>query len=642
MKVFSKFIINNLTWDSSKTYSRPMKQILPALGKQFIFWLLFFAFERSLFLIFNSSMLTAESISLTEIPGAYWYSLRLDLAMACYILFIPYVFLLVQSIYSPKWLNIFNKVYTCIVLAAYSLLTTAELGIYSEWKTKLPYKALQYLKHPSELFNSTTTGNFLLLIFLLSGQIVLAFYLYREFFFSPVVRLKRNFIFTAAFLIISPGLFILGMRGGFQQIPINQSESYYSKHNILNHASVNSGFNFFISIKENLDNLDKNPFAVYPDSEAKEIIRKIYKVPVDTTIHILNTKRPNIVLIILESWSADLIQSLGGEPGITPQFRELEKGGILFTSAISSGARSEQGMASIFGGFPAFPFSSITVQPDKSQKLPSMVRILSKLGYSSSFYFGGQLIYGNIKGYIMANGFNKIREIYDFGDDVIRGKLGVHDEFVLSRQLAELHNEKQPFFSALFTLSSHSPYDQPMKEVLHWGKNERRYINAAYYTDKCLGEYFRTAKKESWYKNTLFILVADHGHNSYRNWDLNSPEYHRIPLLFYGDAIKPEFRGTQISRMVAHTDIPATILAQLGLDHSRFDWSRDLMNPYSPNFNYFTLDNGLGWIRPSGYFEYDYTTSTYPQNTIPPGEQDSIIKEGKTYLQRVFQEYMNY
>jgi phosphoglycerol transferase MdoB-like AlkP superfamily enzyme len=181
-----------------------------------------------------------------------------------------------------------------------------------------------------------------------------------------------------------------------------------------------------------------------------------------------------------------------------------------------------------------------------------------------------------------------------------------------------------------------------MKEVLHWGKNERNFINAAYYTDKCLGEYFRKARKEPWYKNTLFILVADHGHNSYRNWDFNSPEYHRIPLLFYGDALKPEFRGTQINRMVAHTDIPATILAQLGQDYSGFNWSRNLMNPYSPNFNYFTMDNGLGWIRPSGHFEYDYTTSTYYQNTIPRGEQDSIIKEGKSYLQRVFQEYMNY
>lgn len=619
-----------------------MKQILPALGRQFIFWLLFFAFERTLFLVYNSGMIAAEGISITEIPGAYWYSLHLDLAMACYLMFFPFVFLLVQSVYCPPWFNILNKIYTVIVLAAYSLITTAELGIYPEWKTKLPYKALLYLKHPSEMFNSTTTGNFLLLVFLLAGQIVLAFYIYRRFFFKPIINLKRNYIFTAIFMILGPGLLFLGMRGGIQQIPINQSESFYSKHNILNHASVNSGFNLFISINENIDNLDKNPFAVYPDAEARETIRQIYKVPVDTTIYILNTNRPNIVLLILESWSADLVQSLGGEPGITPQFRELEKGGILFTSAISSGSRSEQGMASIFGGFPAFPYSSITVQPDKSIKLPSMVKKLGSSGYSTSFYFGGQLIYGNIKGYIMSNGFDRIREIYDFGDDVIRGKLGVHDEFVLARQLAELRNEKQPFFSALFTLSSHSPYDQPMKEVLHWGKNERHFINAAYYTDKCLGDYFKKAKKESWYKNTLFILVADHGHNSYRNWDFNSPEYHRIPLLFYGDVIKPEFRGTQIDRMVAHTDIPATLLAQLGQDYSDFNWSRNLMNPHSPNFNYFTMDNGLGWIRPSGYFEYDYLTSTYYQNTIPAEQQDSIIREGKTYLQRVFQEYMDY
>lgn len=619
-----------------------MKQILLSLAKQFFFWLLFFAFARTIFLMYHFRLLAVENIPVFETLKVYWYSLKLDVATACYIILIPFLILLVQSVFTPRWLNLLNKIYAAIIILAYTIITTAELGIYAEWKTKLPYKAFLYLSHPSEVFNSATTGNFFLLLFLFILQVLLAFYIYRRFFYVPVTKLKRNFFFSAAFLLVMPVLLVLGMRGGTQQIPINQSESYFSKHTILNQAAVNSGFNLYISMHENLTNFGKNPFAAYPDSEARAILKQIYSTPVDTTVMILKNKRPNIVLIILESWSADLVESLGGEPGITPQFHKLEKGGILFTSAISSGSRSEQGMASIFGGFPAHPFSSITVQPDKSAKLPSLIKEFSGLGYTTSFYFGGQLIYGNIKGYIMANGFNKIREIYDFGDDVLRGKLGVHDEFVLSRQISELHNEKQPFFSALFTLSSHSPYDEPMAEVLHWGKNERKYINSAYYTDKCLGEYFEKAKKEPWYPNTLFIIVADHSHNSYRNWNFDSPEYHHIPLLFYGDVIKDEYRGTKNSKMIAHTDIPATILAQLGHDHSNFHWSRDIMNPYSPEFNYFTMDNGLGWIRPSGVWTYDYTTSSVILNTFPADEQKKAMKEGKAYLQRVFQEYMDY
>jgi phosphoglycerol transferase MdoB-like AlkP superfamily enzyme len=619
-----------------------MKQVLISLVKQILFWLLFFAFARTVFLMYHFRLLAAENISIIDTMGCYWYSLKLDLATACYIMFIPFIILLVQSVYSPAWLNLLNRIYSAIIILAYSIITTAELGIYAEWKTKLPYKAFLYLQHPSEVFNSATTGNFFLLIFLFILQVALAFYMYNRFFYKSITKLKLNLYFSAVFLFVTPIMLILGMRGGAQQIPINQSESYFSKHTILNQAAVNSGFNLYISVNENLTNFGKNPFAAYPDLEARAIVSQIYSTPVDTTIFILKNKRPNIVLIILESWSADLVESLGGEPGITPQFRKLERGGILFTSAISSGSRSEQGMASIFGGFPATPFSSITVQPDKSAKLPSLVKEFAGLGYATSFYFGGQLIYGNIKGYIMSTGFSKIREIYDFGDDVLKGKLGVHDQFVLNRQLSELHTEKQPFFSALFTLSSHSPYDQPMEEVLAWGKNERKYINSAYYTDKCLGEYFEKAKHEPWYANTLFIIVADHSHNSYRNWDFNSPEYHHIPMLFYGDVLKDEFRGTKCGKMIAHTDIPATLLAQLEHDYSNFRWSRNKMNPYSPNFNYFAMDNGLGWIRPEGVWTYDYTTSSVIRNTFPADKQKNAMKEGKAYLQRVFQEYMDY
>jgi phosphoglycerol transferase MdoB-like AlkP superfamily enzyme len=619
-----------------------MKQLLLSLVKQVLFWLLFFALTRTIFLMYHFRLLAAQDIPMFDAIGSYWYSLKLDLATACYIIFIPFLILFIQSLFSPAWLNQVNKVYVAIIVFLYSLITTAELGIYAEWKTKLPYKALHYLQHPSEIFNSESTVNFFLLLFLLAVQVLLAIYIYRRFFYVPIIKLKRNLIFSAAFLLIAPCMLFLGMRGGTQQIPINQSESYYSRYSILNQAAVNSGFNFYISVFQNLKNFGKNPFATFPDAEARSIVAKLYSTPADTTIQILKTSRPNIILIILESWSADLVESLGGEPGITPQFRNLEKGGILFTSAISSGARSEQGMASIFGGFPAHPFSSITVQPDKSSKLPSLVKELAGLGYTTSFYYGGQLIYGNIKGYIMANGFNKIREIYDFGDAIPKGKLGVHDEYVLSRQLRELRTEKQPFFSTLFTLSSHAPFDEPMNEVLHWGKNERRYINSAYYTDKCLGEYFEKAKKESWYANTLFILVADHSHNSYRNWDFNSPEYHHIPLLFYGDALKDEFRGTKNSKMIAHTDIPATLLAQLGHSHAEFHWSRNILNPYSPEFNYFTTDDGLGWIRPNGVWIYDYTNSAARLNTFPADKQQEAMKDGKAFIQRVFQEYMDY
>jgi phosphoglycerol transferase MdoB-like AlkP superfamily enzyme len=430
------------------------------------------------------------------------------------------------------------------------------------------------------------------------------------------------------------------LRGGFQQIPINQSESYYSDHNILNIAAVNNVFNLYISIFENLQNFDHNPYVFMDQATAAQLMKEVYHTTGDSTLHILKTSRPNIVLIILESWSADLIASLGGKPGITPEFEKLQRNGILFDQVYASGSRSEQGMASLFGGFPGHPVSSITVQPDKFVKLPSLVKDLKSNGYSSSFYFGGQLIYGNIKSYIIFNGFEKIMEGYDFPESLPRGKLGIHDEFTLDYMVNDLGTLKQPFFSALFTVSTHSPWDQPFEKPLKWGDNEREYINAAYYTDHCLGEYFAKARTKPWYPNTLFIIVADHSHNSYRNWHPQTKEYHKIPLMFYGDVLKEEFRGRVWNKLGNQHDLPATLLCQLGLQANKFPFSKDLFNPAVPEFAYYSTEDGVGWIRPYGYFTYDKTTDFYYWWT-DPNLPDSIKQEGKAYLQTVFGEYMS-
>jgi len=228
----------------------------------------------------------------------------------------------------------------------------------------------------------------------------------------------------------------------------------------------------------------------------------------------------------------------------------------------------------------------------------------------------------------------------DFPSDVIRGKLGVHDEFTLGRQLEDLNKEPQPFLSALFTLSTHSPWDQPFQKPLKWGDNEHEYINAAYYTDHCLGDYFRKAAKEPWFKNTLFIIVADHSHNSYRNWEAQSKEYHKIPLLFFGDVIRDEFKGTVWHKLGDQYDIAATLLNQMLLKSDKFKWSKNLFNPFTPDFAYYSTDDGVGWIRNNAWFSYDKGTDYYHSLHIDPSIRDSILNEGRAYLQLVFSEYM--
>jgi phosphoglycerol transferase MdoB-like AlkP superfamily enzyme len=349
------------------------------------------------------------------------------------------------------------------------------------------------------------------------------------------------------------------------------------------------------------------------------------------------------MMIILEGFSADLIESLGGEKGITPCFHSLEKQGILFTDIYSSGSRSEQGMAAIFGGFPSTPLAQIARQPDKFIKLPSLTQKLIDDGYYTSYYFGGQLIYGNLKGYIYSNNFDRIKEGYMFDSDLPRGKLGVHDEFVYPEIIKDLNNDKTPFFSAYFTLSSHTPYDIPnFKQNIQWPELEKEYVNAAYYSDSCLGNFISLAKKQAWYKNTLFIIVADHGHTSYKLRDNWSPGYNKIPLLFYGDVLKSEFRGTQNSKTGSQVDIAATLLHQLKIKSNQFVWSKDLLNPTTPGFAMYAFEVGFGWVCPEGYTVWDHNLKKTLDVKLPEQKKDSVLKVGKAYLQQVYQQYFDF
>lgn len=588
-------------------------------------------------------MLRLENIAFSEVLLSFWYAIPLDISTAGYILAIPTILLLIQAFVSARWINKVNLIYTIVIIILFFSITTAELGIYDEWKTKLHFKALKYLSHPDEIYNSADTGTFFLLTFILLAKVIVASLVYRKLFYTQIVN-PVNLKYSIPFTLVIPILLFIGIRGGVSEIPITQSKSYFSKHNFVNLASVNTGYSLLISTIENYQFSDKNPYLFYDPEFAKNRVKDLHLVEKDTTISILNTKRPNIVILILESWSADLIESLGGEPGITPEFKKLEEKGILFTELYASGNRSEQAMTSIFAGFPSTPITAISHTLEKVVKLPSLTKTLEKERYSTSYYFGGELMYGGIKSFISINGFDIIMEMKDFDRSLPRGKLGIHDEFILTEQLSDLKNQRQPFLSALFTVSTHSPYDQPMEDVISWAKTAgiNGYLNSAYYTDRCIGDYFREAEKQEWYSNTLFILVADHSHDTYNHWPVYKKEYRRIPMLLYGDVIKKEYRGSSYGRISSQTDIAATLLSQMELPVNDFPWSRNLMNPTTPEFAYYESTNGVGWICKDGYFVYSNTINDFLEINIDEKVNDSVVKDGKSYLQELFQQFMDY
>jgi len=619
-----------------------VKKIIINLLRHLTFWLLIFASGRIFFLIYYHGIIAHSHIKFTEIAGLFFHALQLDVATFCYIASLFLFLYVIESITKWRAINQIVKYLNFLLIGIYFLIVAGETGLYDEWHTKLNMKALAYLKHPAEVIASAQTLTLVIMILFWLVSVFTACWLYNKFIFQASTKQSSPKAWKAVitYIVLQP-ILIIGSRGGIQQIPINQSQSYFSKHAILNHAAVNPAFNLYISWFENRQFKDRNPFIYMDQAEARHIVDSLFAKPTTNGMDILTIYKPNIVMLILESWSADLIESLGGEPGITPEFRKLEMEGILFTQAYAGGKRSEQGLAAIFSGFPPHPYTSITVQPDKYQHLPSIVKKINAQGYHSSFYFGGQLIYGNIKSYIIFNQFDRIKEIYDFKLPNVKGKLGIHDEYTLNELLHDLAVEPAPFFSALFTLSSHSPYDQPMEEKLFWGDNERNYINSAYYTDWCLGKFFEQARHQIWYPNTLFILVADHSHNSYRNWHPNSFEYNRIPILFYGDVIREDLRGTQIDWLVSQTDLGTTLLEILKISTHEFYWGRNMFHSSFHEFTYLTFDYGVGWKVPEGEYIWDDHLKIPFKMTIPGEIHLKHEKNAKAFLQVLFDEYLN-
>lgn len=626
---------------TSNSYFCFVKVIIRSLGAQVLFWLLFFAFNRGIFLIYYHDLIGNEST--LSIVAVFWHAIRLDISTISYFMCFPLIWSCIQCFVNRNWMNKVVLIYHSVLIFLYATISAGELGLYSEWQTKLNYKALQYLLHPSEVYGSVSTREFILLSAILLSTFAAGFFAFKRWFFPRIGYLKCKKIFIPLFFLVSASLITIGLRGGIQQIPINQSVSYFSTNNTLNLASVNSGWNIIFSIHQNYYSLSKNPFHYYDDQEAKKITDELNRPDCDSSNLILKTKRPNIILIILEGWCADVIESLGGHKGITPNFHELEKGGILFTRFYASGSRSEQGMSSIFGGFPSTPLAQITRQPDKFVKLPSLTKVFADNGYSTSFFFGGDLSYGNIRSYMYYNKFSKVYEEGSFDASCPRGKLGVHDEVLFPFMISTINVTKEPFFDACFTLSTHTPYDVPgLKEKLSWPEYEKEYINAVNYSDSCIGAFIHSAKKQSWYKNTLFVLVSDHGHGSYQQRASWSPEYNQIPLLLSGEVIQDSLKGSQVKTIGSQYDLPATLLKQCGLPTADFHWSKDLFTSCYKHYAFYEFEVGLGWVSTAGSYIYDHNSSSELYNDLPPGKSDSIKKAAKAYLQQLYEEYRNY
>ena len=576
--------------------------------RYFLFWLLFFALGRALFLGYQHA--SAAQLSLSTLLGTFGYGLRLDASAAAYVCVLPFIIFVVGSLLPKLPLRGLLVAYSAVIGLVLAFMITADLELYHTWGFRLDDTPLQYLNSPKEMAASAGNAPMGLLLGLLVGLLGSGWWLYNKVVgtlapLSPWFGRGR-----AAFVgLLYTALLVVPLRGGTQQIPVNQSDVYFSHTAFANHAALNAPWNLVSALVRRTEEHPPQPFM--PDNTARRLVAGLYPLavgapaPPDSSVSILTETRPNVLFIILESFTAKLVGSVGGEPGVTPNLDSLARTGLLFNNIYAAGDRSQKGLVALLSGYPNQPTTSIIKFPRKTEHLPHLCRTLAAAGYRSHYYYGGELAFANMKSYLQTAGYEQFTERNDFARDEQNSKWGAHDGVLFTRILDDLKRQPQPFFVTAFTLSSHEPFDVPMKTKFPGSAEVDLFRNSVYYTDYTLGQFLREAKKQPWYAHTLLVLVADHGHQQPGNSANQSPEKFHIPLLLAGGALRPAVRGRVVSTIGSQTDVATTLLRQLNLPTTAFVWSRDLLTPHLAPFAYYSFNNGFGAVSATGSVTFD-------------------------------------
>lgn len=563
------------------------------------------------------------------------YGLRMDASFIGYICILPFFLFLIQAFRVRIPVSKIIHIYTFILVVCFSFLTIADLELYTAWGFRMDATPLLYFKTPKEMAATISTApvfSLFLIFILLAGFFIFIYKKYFNFFMdNQPKRLRLVNLLVSVFLF---AFLFVPIRGGIQKIPMNISDVYFSGKLYADHSAINLPWNIMFSILNK--NNETNPFDYFSEKKAQELVDSLYSTPSKKIPSILSVPKPNIIIIILESYTAKWVGCLGGAPGVTPNLDKIAAEGLLFTNIYAAGDRSEKGQIAILSGYPNQAINSIIKTPTKTRNLPSLNKVLEKAGYQSSYTYGGELEFANIKSYLIHAGFDELIDKYSFPISERTTSWGVHDEFVLNRFYEDLKHKKPPFFAALFTLSSHEPYDVPIQPRFA-GKDETTlFKNSVYYTDSVIGNFINKSKLEPWWSNTLVVFVADHGH-PLPGYDANDrPSKFHIPLIFTGGALK--MKGV-IDKIGSQTDIATTILDQLHLPVKNFKWGKDLLDSSAKPFAFYSFNDGFGWVTPQG-------TETIDNVSKKPIRQDagfdtSQIKFGKAYMQASYQDYLN-
>ncbi len=602
-----------------------------SLQKFFAIIAIFIAFglmQKVVFLVMYHRLFCG--VSFADRLSVLIHGLPMDCSIAGYLTVIPALLIIVANITACKVVAVVERIYYGIVALALALITCLDLALYGYWGFRLDMTPIFYFTTSPEAAMASAQWWQMLVGIVGVTAITTALYcaftaIQRHLTIAP----QRRPATIAVMALLTVSLFI-PIRGGVTVSTMNISRSYFSDNKMLNHAAVNPAFSLLYSATH--QSINSNPFQLMTDVEMEQQLAALNAMCItaatadtDTVAqlpaNLLSVDKPDVYLVILESFSAHLMPSLGGE-AVAVNLDSLAREGVSFTNFYANSFRTDRALPPILSGFPAQPTMSILKYVEKAEKLPGIPTALKQLGYQSHYYYGGDINFANINAYMISIGFDEIicDKNFDMADRT--GKWGAHDHLVFSRALADADkaaNSSVPRFVTIQTSSSHEPFEVPYASPRFVDEPQK---NAFAYTDSCLMAFVDGLRKLPTWNRSLVIMVPDH----LGAWPLNLPEAtdrHHVPLVMVGGALKRH--SLAVNTPGSQIDIAATLLRQLGADTKPFTFSKDLLNPQSPHFAVFTEPELIEIVTPTDTMSYNIETGTGTAQAV------------KAYLQKLYQ-----
>ena len=562
-----------------------MRQRLLYLVKFYLVTVLLFVVAKIAFMLINHE---GHDFTATDVWQVVRHGLSLDLSTSLYLLIIPFLVAMVAIWADGKWTKITLRVYSIFIATMMMLAFVADTSLYPFWGFKLDASCLQYLESPTEA-GASVSGLYLTVRFvvLLIG-ICLVYRLYKCIpLWSNRPRYRR--ISTLGGVLLIP-LIVIGIRGGLDESTTNIGQVYYSQDQFLNHAAVNPVFSFLASYEKTAS--DNTNYDYYQAEECNKLLAGLYPTESIRSDTLLNTQRPNVVVILLESCGEIFHE-------VMPNFNQLKREGIWFSNCYGNSFRTDRGTVCALSGYPSFPTTSVMKIPKKAGTLPSIAKTLQKEGYATSYLYGGDINFTNMRSYLIATGWEKLHWKADYTSEEQRSaEWGVRDDITFKTLFDQIcaSDTTRHFLMGYSTLSSHEPWDVPIQRY------DDKEKNAFSYLDDCIGKFVSLLKATPYWRDLLIVMIPDHGVN-YKDIDETRQVRNHIPMLWVGGAVKAP---KEIKTICNQTDLPATLLGQMGFPHGEFTFSRDVTSQnYTKPLAFHSFTNGFSIVDSTGFTVVD-------------------------------------